>query len=502
MHNGRVHRSGLRYTPEDQRPHQQHDAVNISQPAPSLSLARSSLPETTHIPTPHIPPPNPFLRPSTPTFNTHRGRQRNPHFDDDDDDEVDSENGMGNNSEFDDEASVSSGSELMMTPLPSRRRAAGSLRRTGSIHTLAARYARRHSHSEPSIEDAMAVDSLKGMQTPRRDSANRRLSLAPKSVLRTCAALQDETNPLEREISHERVLNLNSNALSLFQIDDQIATSPADGTPPPSFGSRQRTMSVSMPEEPGSRPGTPEDTATAIPVRAVAIPNSALKDPATYVSHTSKLNPENSNVFKNHQQQDSMIVSSPMLSPIHPSLMMSPVLDRKNKRKLSGDTDRFDPYKRHHRLPASPTAGNGSGGGGSGNSSTASPKSYFSMPGTTTPTGVMRTGGTPPPLSLPIPSLVFQRQRSPSMSSSSISTGYYANGLGGGGLDRDDLGIVSGASSMMTGIAYGSPQIGAMMMDGVTGPGTPSPRASLGQRLNLGGAQEVFTKMSLGERRT
>ncbi|KAJ3159818.1 hypothetical protein HDU86_001470 [Geranomyces michiganensis] len=277
-----------------------------------------------------IPPPNPFLRPSTPTFNIHRGRQRNLHFDDDDDDDVDSEIGTGNNSEFDDDASFGSGSELVMTPLPRRRRAAGALRRTGSIPQLGARYARRN--SEPGSDDVMAVD-LKGMQTPRRDSG-RRQSLAPKSVLRTCAALQDESNPLEKEIAHERVLNLNSSALSLFQIEEQIPLSPADGTPPPSFGSRQRTMSLGMPEEPGSRPGTPENDATAIPVRAVAIPNSALKDPATYVSHTSKLNPENSNVFQKHQQQDSMMVSSsPMLSPIHPSLMMSPVLDRKNKRK-------------------------------------------------------------------------------------------------------------------------------------------------------------------------
>ncbi|KAI8908723.1 hypothetical protein DFJ77DRAFT_127641 [Powellomyces hirtus] len=342
-------------------------------------------PSTTNVtssstPTPSVPPmlrsstSNPFLRPSTPTFTTYRGRRHSPRLDDDDDDD-------DSRDEDEDLESVAS-SDLVVTPLPRRRipqfQRHHSKPTSGlALNVVTPNKGRRMSDGMVVVgndtgDELMACDGPGGSpRTPRRDSGRRGSLLCGKSLVRIAALLRDESNPLDKEIAHERALNTSQSLLfpsgatpdttmldttavgtaSGGGVDTMPPPSPADSacaTPPPSFGSR--AMSLSVPDDNG-RPGTPDEmnalaaaaTPPAVPVRAVAIPNSALKDPATYVSHSSKLNPENnSNIFTrphHHKKHDEMmLLSSPCLSPIHPSVMpfgnMSPVnLERKCKRK-------------------------------------------------------------------------------------------------------------------------------------------------------------------------
>ncbi|KAI8611253.1 hypothetical protein BC830DRAFT_1172045 [Chytriomyces sp. MP71] len=96
---------------------------------------------------------------------------------------------------------------------------------------------------------------------------------------------------------------------------------------------------------------------TTVPLpRTIPIPNAHLKDPASYASHTSKLNPENSQIV----YRQSYETASPILSPsANNAMMLSPVVRSSNKRKLSiGSEDRYEPYKRRagSGIPHSPSA--------------------------------------------------------------------------------------------------------------------------------------------------
>ncbi|KAI8821816.1 uncharacterized protein EV422DRAFT_433610 [Fimicolochytrium jonesii] len=367
--------------------------------------------------------------------------------------------------------------------------------------------------------DAMALD-----RTPRRDS--KRHSLCGRSLSRIAALLKDEADPLDKEIAHERAINTSSLSLppvSSEDTDDMIDDISPDlpgGTFEPATPRHTRPLSINTSDF-SRQPSTPEDV-HPVTVRTVAIPNSALKDPATYVSHSSKLNPENNFASKHHD----IMVASPCLSPIHPSMIsMSPsAVDRKGKRKLSTvstDSDRFEPYKRHHRMPASPTLHSPTIGHPSTSSGNASLNgaSYFTSPA---PATSRSTGGTPPPFSLPIP-LVFQRQRSPSVSSAASSgiaaasaipnwaTGFERASSASSSMSSSSMGVT--AQPLSDAVAGGTamtPQPQHLFMSGsnlqhIFQQGNTahplviaSPRA-MGQRLNLTGTQEGFTKMSIAD---
>ncbi|KAI8998153.1 hypothetical protein BC832DRAFT_245248 [Gaertneriomyces semiglobifer] len=309
--------------------------------------------------------------------------------------------------------------------------------------------------------DAMSIsgegsDSMM-LSTPERPVEKRiSASVSGKPLSRIQTLLKEETQPFAKEIAHERALNLAAS---------QVLGDMDENTPPVSpMNTSTAIHSCEMEDE--------ALTPLPVPVRTVAIPNSALKDPATYVSHSSKLNPENS--FLSRQQE--MMSCSPLLSPVHTSFTMSMSMspcnaERKGKRKQSGDAERFEPYsKRQHRMPSSPTVHSPS-------------------------VGALRTSSTPPPFSLPFP-LVFQRQRSPSVSSTSSVTSMW-------GVERN--GAIApngnGYSLTMPSVANTNPTLAMPNAVQLTNGGAvppPSPR-TLGALLNLGGTQEGFNKMKINE---
>ncbi|TPX66350.1 hypothetical protein SpCBS45565_g04521 [Spizellomyces sp. 'palustris'] len=321
--------------------------------------------------------------------------------------------------------------------------------------------------------DPMAVDGTPRKTGSRRSSLS---ALSAKPLNRIANLLKDEAKPFDKEIAHEKAVNQSFPTLhspfNLESLELMLEESPPDSPSmmDPSTPRSDRAMSVSLTTD--SRETTPENLGVPVPVRAVAIPNSALKDPATYVSHSSKLNPENSFISK----QQEAIMSSPSLSPVHMMLGGSSpsASERKGKRKLSGDTDRFEPYKRI-RMPSSPTV-----------HSPTYAASYFPPMGP-------RTGSTPPPFSLPFP-LVFQRQRSPSVSSTSSGSGnMWGVEKTGGTTATGDKAPNSNSSS------NGTPIIGHALHTHLASSNPPPSPKTLGQMLNLTGTQEGFTKMSITE---
>ncbi|KAI9007213.1 hypothetical protein BC832DRAFT_435402 [Gaertneriomyces semiglobifer] len=308
----------------------------------------------------------------------------------------------------------------------------------------------------------MAIDSPDIMVgTPDRPS-DRRLSVSNsgKGMSRIQALLKEETQHIAKEIAHERALNLASASYTLDVMDEEI---PSDLLANSSFTTQRSKIEEEV------------SAIVPVPVRTVAIPNSALKDPATYISHSSKLNPENS--FLSRQQE--VISCSPSLSPVHTTfaaaISMSPGnAERKGKRKHSGDSERYEPYsKRHHRMPSSPTVQSPSIGTGA----------YF------------RASSTPPPFSLPFP-LVFQRQRSPSVSSTSSVSSMWGVEKNGGNASHTNGSGYAMSTVASTSVPTGLPGSAHLMLG--TTPPPASPKA-LGAFLNLGGTQEGFTKMSITE---
>ncbi|KAI9088484.1 hypothetical protein DFS34DRAFT_447689 [Phlyctochytrium arcticum] len=317
------------------------------------------------------------------------------------------------------------------------------------------------------------------------------------------------------------------------------STAPSSLPNVPTTPRTDRSMVLPMPDTDRlqSRESTPETFAAAgqpvtpggsgaavvpVAVRAVAIPNSALKDPATYVSHSSRLNPENSFLSKQYE----MMLSSPSLSPVHTIHgSASPSgSERKGKRKLSvsGDTDRFEPYmKKVHRMPSSPTIHSPTF-----NMSHNFPMSLGSSGSNSSSHQPYRMATPPPPISLPYP-LVFQRQRSPSVSSQSSGTGSMwgveRTTAAAGSLPAVMSHNRSSTPSFNSNQNTTSASASAMMVSNTPPPSSslgtpptqshhlshlaavqglavppPSPR-SLGQMLNLTGTQEGFTKMSITE---
>ncbi|KAJ3014599.1 hypothetical protein HKX48_005073 [Thoreauomyces humboldtii] len=234
---------------------------------------------------------NPFLRPSTPTFTTHRG----------------------NDDYLEDEDDADSGFQpTAITPLPRRKpqKSKSSLSievglstprqsRSGPFKAGVSKLSlRRNSDASGLAEDSDGADDMFLNGTPR---LNRRGSVYGKSLVRIAALLRDETNPLDKEIAHEKAINTNQTALFVPQTPGggSMPDGMQEDMPPespsffmePSNPSLPRSMSMGTPNDVDR--GLSPDDLVPVPVRAVAIPNSALKDPATYVSHSSKLNPEN-----------------------------------------------------------------------------------------------------------------------------------------------------------------------------------------------------------------
>ncbi|KAJ3117105.1 hypothetical protein HDU96_007894 [Phlyctochytrium bullatum] len=288
--------------------------------------------------------------------------------------------------------------------------------------------------------------------------------------------------------------------------------------------------------------------------RPPPIPINQIKDPANYISNTSRLNPENGIFNRNHEY----ITHSPSLSPVLRPGSMSPSLDRKGKRKMSFD-DRFEPYKRN-RLPSSPIHGGGSERTTSNLMSLMPPNSVSNSPTASAfpPLGspaLVLGGGGNGPFGLGIPMMGqmaaaaggavggggvggavpmaglgaggyfgITRARSLSASSSNSNTssmagvvvhGANAGGAGGGGAGS---GAAAGGGMMgSTTFAFGNPQGGGnaahhqfqrpgsprLALLGANSQVSSSPVRQqglvMGQMLNITGAQGGLSKMTLSE---
>lgn len=264
---------------------------------------------------------NPFLR--TPTFTIYRDKSSGrPSGDNKDDDEEEEEEDEGGSS------------PVAFTPLPRRNQPWKS---KSSLSIEVGPFTPRR--SMPDLErrrrpsDAMLSDDPGNNDDESMDNSSRRSSLSLRPLNRIATLLkvgqcyfiweevfqisyvptlrqQEESNPLEKEIAHERAINTSQSAINNpFSVDS--SSSMDDETPPESPGMRnQRAMSVAYEDDSSqvrielsrsvqstglTRSFVPQDTTSEslVPVPVKPIPNSALKDPATYVSHSSKLNPEN-----------------------------------------------------------------------------------------------------------------------------------------------------------------------------------------------------------------
>ncbi|TPX31874.1 hypothetical protein SmJEL517_g04926 [Synchytrium microbalum] len=214
-----------------------------------------------------------------------------------------------------------------------------------------------------------------------------------QSMNRIASLLRDETAPFEKEIAHERVTTSLFKQIPPLKFDNDAEDGGMVGVVPTftsgttsdgpnasmmmnSTNNSMKSIGSIVPSIVSSTaPDSPESVASAgngtlmslddfpelaIPhaVRVSPIPNSQLRSPAAYISNSSRLNPENQFISSKHQD---MITSSPAMSPVNLVIgHMSPInLERRGKRKMSMD-DRFEPYKRHHRMPSSPSGNNSS----------------------------------------------------------------------------------------------------------------------------------------------
>ncbi|KAJ3311662.1 hypothetical protein HDU76_003068, partial [Blyttiomyces sp. JEL0837] len=143
-----------------------------------------------------------------------------------------------------------------------------------------------------------------------------------------------EVAPFESEVAHE-------NVTTSFLKRIIPPSTKRDESPLDYFSLRSADTERSDPDPLAD--ALRDDESVPFP-RSIPIPNNQIKDPATYHSNTSKLNPENGFIAS--------VMSSPSISPVIHPMVMSPILsERKGKRKMSFD-ERFEPYKR--RLPSSP----------------------------------------------------------------------------------------------------------------------------------------------------
>ncbi|KAJ3043054.1 hypothetical protein HDV00_005962 [Rhizophlyctis rosea] len=389
-------------------------------------------------------------------------------------------------------------------------------------------------HSDGDVQ--MKVGSLdeRGSSFPNLAIKKLQKSKSLGSLGRIATLLEDETRPFMNEIAHERALN--KGVLPLV-----------DGT---GGGGVGPSPLVDVPDSPVSAASTGEVRdelsldSTPLPLRTVTIPNSHIKDPAVYMSNSSKLNPEN-----NYAARYQDMITSPSLSPINtPSGILgslSPLILGKGKRKYSDFTvsteERFEPYKRPHRIPSSPssTPMNASNFFASPMARMPTPEPqgqmFMSLRGGTPPLGagpgaggyfaaVGPSGTGPYGYGLPYP---MNRQRSPSVSSTSSLTSMLGierassgmgNGSGSGNGSQGNGGGAGGSGNggaVPMGWVPSSPRlissggngggVAPMMLGGGAGSYSSSgmfPPASprgMPQMLNLSGAQDVFQKMKISK---
>ncbi|KAJ3100056.1 hypothetical protein HDU97_002540, partial [Phlyctochytrium planicorne] len=238
-----------------------------------------------------------------------------------------------------------------------------------------------------------------GMMLDGKGSGSRRNSLLPqtKSINRIVRSLQDEVKPFEKEVAHEHVTtSLLKRAIN--PLAESALSGDSPDTPATPLGIHRASVSgpSSATSAVGFHPlqhqivGDDKEFELDLIARPPPIPFNQIKDPANYISNTSKLNPENGIFARNHEH----ITHSPSLSPVLRPGSMSPSLDRKGKRKMSFD-DRFEPYKRH-RIPSSPIHPSSAE-----RANSVGAQGSFSMPDRTLSPTTAVLGGQFPPLGSP-----------------------------------------------------------------------------------------------------
>ncbi|KAJ3071057.1 hypothetical protein HDU98_005879 [Podochytrium sp. JEL0797] len=345
---------------------------------------------------------------------------------------------------------------------------------------------------------------------------------------RIATLLRKETTHVDEELAHEHAT---MNFLSRIHPSLLDLKEPVSPTAQPKTPHLALTVDEAL-LDPDSVPALP---------RTLPIPISHVKDPASYASHTSKLNPENNYLMYRQPYEN----ASPIMSPsTQTAMLLSPGVGNKNKRKLSIDSEggRYDLSFYHN--PTSKRRTNSTSISTAIATSSPNTSMYLSPqtqpmslptspswrttphqqpfgsannphPAATTPTqgmtGVVSVAGQPL-LPGPVMGLMNVYMGSPMMrrSTSASSTGSQMAGVvsGGGGVS-----IFGGASGGATqAMPPGSPRVGVVFGGGanvvVASPrggggggvvGTPTSLVAnqFGQLLNMGGAQDHLSKMSL-----
>ncbi|KAI9339986.1 hypothetical protein BDR26DRAFT_372729 [Obelidium mucronatum] len=211
-----------------------------------------------------------------------------------------------------------------------------------------------------SCDDAMLCDAAATAAAAAATPRARRATASGNSMSRVATLMRRESRPFDDELAHESATMAFLNRITPVLLDNPAQDSPPAAPPvavaEPDLAPPPPTLALAAPVDPASL-GLSAEEIEAIPQlpRTIPIPISHLKDPASYASHTSKLNPEN-NLSIYRPQYDT---ASPIMSPnTHTSMILSPIVG-KNKRKLSiGSEDRYEPYKRRANsgMPPSPSA--------------------------------------------------------------------------------------------------------------------------------------------------
>ncbi|KAJ3110353.1 hypothetical protein HK100_003072 [Physocladia obscura] len=210
--------------------------------------------------------------------------------------------------------------------------------------------------SEPTNDRAPAA----ALSSPMIVATPLQLPTAKRSISRVATLIKREARPFDEELAHENATMSFLNRIHPLFLDANsaaaAASSATSASPMVSASSSNSSAHIGL-----ALAQLDEvlimDEIPSLP-RTIPIPNRDVRDPASYASHTSKLNPENLMYRTNYE------TASPILSPSHMQITtglfpthISPILTQKTKRKMSGgsESDRYEPYKRRNTTSVSVT---------------------------------------------------------------------------------------------------------------------------------------------------
>ncbi|KAJ3204699.1 hypothetical protein HDU67_009353 [Dinochytrium kinnereticum] len=310
----------------------------------------------------------------------------------------------------------------------------------------------------------------------------------------------DEVKPFEKEVAHEHATTL------LLKRAVGPLSGSAEGTLECPDSPDSPLSLHSMVTSGSKNENLFENVQEAI-ARPPPIPLNQIKDPANYISNSSRLNPENGIFTRTHDY----ITHSPSLSPVLRPGSMSPSLDRKGKRKRSpalvpggGGNGPFGlGIPMMGQVGGGGVGGGGAGGGGYfGMTRARSLSASSSASNSSSMVGVVVHGPTSA-TGLIGQAVANHHAASVAAASGSSTGGTMGTGTGAVTFLNPHHQLVIGAGTTLM-ARPGSPRLGllAAAAAGAAGtgiPGSPVRQVVMGQMLNITGAQGGLSKMSLSE---